>query len=246
MMKHPIWLALGLGLAVVLAALAPPLWQALSHRGAAAPATAAAEGAEGGSGPGRAGDDQLPWAVQALGNGRSRVFGLNLGQASLADVQRRFGDLLQLALVARLGEPATLEALVEPMAAGFVSGRLVLGFAAPPEQLARWRAHSPRSEPMAGGARRFALRPQDLAEAAGLPLSHLGFVPSVRLTEADVRQRFGAPAETRALADAGALLLYPERGLLVQVSPGSRGLLQYVAPAEFERRLRAPLAATTP
>lgn len=233
--KHPIWWALGLGLAVLAVALAPPLWHALSGQ----PPTPT--GVTGATVAGRAGDDQLPWAVQPLEGGRSRVFGLTLGQDRLAEVQARFADHLQLALVARLGEAPALEALVEPMAAGFVQGRLVLGFAGKPDQLARWHARSPRSEPMAGGARRFALHPDDLAEAGSLPLSHLGFVPSVRLSEADVRERFGPPTETKALAEGAAVMLYPERGLAVQVAPKSRGLLQYVAPSDFEQRLRAPL-----
>jgi hypothetical protein len=72
----------------------------------------------------------------------------------------------------------------------------------------------------------------------------LTFVPSVRLSEDDVRQRFGPPDQTIALPDQAVALLYPQRGLAITVQPGSRGLLQYVAPAQFDARLRPSLQTT--
>ncbi len=237
-MKHPILLALGAGLLVLLVAFAAPLWQMM--RGPGSAGAAAPQAAQG-----------LPWQVQALPDGLSQVFGLAPGRDSLAQAQARVGDGLQVALVARLGEVGALEALAEPYTAGFVSGRLVLAFDAPADALARWRAQAPRSEAMNDGVRRFALRPADLDEARSARLVGLSFVPSVRLSAADVRQRFGAPAEQRALDGGAVLLLYPAIGLSASVGPASRSVLQYVAPRDFEARLRPPPgrpagAASTP
>lgn len=228
-MKHPILLALAAGLLVLVAAFAAPLWQLL--HGPAAVAGASGAGAEQG----------LPWQVQALPEGLSRVFGLVPGVDTLAQAQARVGDGLQVALIARLGEVGTLEALADPFVAGFVSGRLVLAFEVPAEALARWRAQAARSQAMNDGVRRFALRPADLDEARRAPLVGISFVPVVRLTEADLRQRFGPPTEQRALDGGAAVLLYPALGLSASVGPASRGVLQYVAPRDFEARLRAPL-----
>ena len=230
-MKHPILLALAAGLLVLLAAFVAPLWQLLRGPapGAGAPAPAAPQG--------------LPWQVQALPDGLSQVFGLVPGRDSLAQVQVRVGDGLQVALIARLGEVGTLEALADPFVAGFVSGRLVLAFNPPADALARWRAQAPHSEAMSDGVRRFALRPADLDEARLAPLVGISFVPAVRLNESDLRQRFGPPAEQRALGGGVAVLLYPAVGLSASVGPGLRGVLQYVAPRDFEARLRAPLAS---
>ena len=232
-MKHPILLALGAGLLVLLVAFAMPLW----HMGRGGAALA----------PGSAGAEQgLPWKVRAAPDGTLRVFGLVLGHDTLADTQARIGDGLQVALVARLGEVGALEALADPFAAGFVSGRLVLAFEVPPQTLRRWREHAPRSEPMDDGVRRFELRVGDRDEAGRSALAGLSFVPAVRLTEADVRQRFGTPAAEVALAGGAKVLLYPAQGLAVTVGSASRGVLEYVVPRDFEARLRAPLAASAP
>ena len=229
-MKHPVLLALAAGLLVLVAAFAAPLWQ--TWRGpAAAPAPALATG--------------LPWQAQAGADGTLAVFGLVLGRDTLADAQTLLGDKLTVALVARLGEVGVLEALVDPYAAGFVSGRLVLAFAVPTPDLQRWRANAPRSQVMSDGLRRFDLLPADRAAARRARLAGLSFVPTVRLSDADVRQRFGPPASTQAVDAGTTVLRYPTIGMAATVGAASRGVLQYVAPRDFEARLGI-LAASAP
>lgn len=248
-MKKPWVLALAAGVIVLLVAFALPLWRMVSGGGGAA--AGAAEGASG-----------LPWQVRALQGadaGRAEVFGLVPGRDSLADAealmqgrpqdrlqgrpQDRPQDRLQVALVARLGEVGVLEALVEPYVAGFVAGRLVLAFEADAAQRARWRDQAGGSQAMEGGVRRFTLRPADHAQARGARLVGLSFLPTLRLSEADVRQRFGPPAELLAQPGGSQALLYPALGLVASVAEGQRGVLQYVAPMDFATRLRAPLVA---
>ena len=223
-MKHPIWLALGAGALVLLLAFVAPLL----HMG---------------RGDAPAPEQGLPWQAQAQADGTLQVFGLVLGRDTLADAQARLGDGLRVALVARLGEVGALEALADPFSAGFVSGRLVLAFDVPAATLQRWRAGASRSQPMDGGVRRFELLAADRDEARRAPIAGISFVPAVRLSEPDLRQRFGAPAASIAQPGGAQVLLYPERGLAATVATGSRGVLEYVAPGDFDRRLRAPLLA---
>jgi hypothetical protein len=234
-MQKPWVLALVAGLIVLLLALALPLWRMARGGGEPSASTAAASG--------------LPWQVtllRAADAGRAEVFGLVPGRDTLADAQAVLPDRLQVALVARLGEVGVLEALVEPYTAGFVAGRLVLAFEADALQLARWREQASGSQPMEGGVRRFTLRASDLDQARRARLVGLSFLPTVRLNEADVRQRFGAPAEVLAQPAGSQALLYPGLGLVASVASvanSQRGVLQYVAPSDFAQRLRAPLVA---
>lgn len=234
-MKKPWMLALAAGVIVLLLALALPLWRMATGAADAGGAAAAATG--------------LPWQVTLLQGadvGRSEVFGLVPGRDTLADAETLLQDRLQVALVARLGEVGVLEALVEPYVAGFVAGRLVLAFEADAGQLARWRDRAGGSQPMAGGVRRFTLRAVDHGEARRTRLVGLSFLPTVRLSEADVRQRFGPPAEVLVQPGGSQALLYPALGLVATVADGQRGVLQYVTPADFAQRLRAPLTAAAP
>ena len=147
-MKHPALLALVAGLIVLLAAFAAPLWQMCCGAGAAP-----------------AGTSGLPWQAHARGDGTLAAFGLALGRDTLADAQTLLGDHLTVALVARLGEVGALEALADPFAAGFVTGRLVLAFDVPAADLRRWRDSAPRSQVMTDGLRRFELPAADRAAA---------------------------------------------------------------------------------
>ncbi len=119
-MKHPFLLALGVGVAVIVAAFVPTLW----HMVAAPPAPAPVASTEGAG---------LPWQVQVQPDGSSRVMGLQLGTDTLAQARARAGESWQLALVARAGEVGALEALSEPFHAGFVSAR-------PAPAMRRWKA----------------------------------------------------------------------------------------------------------
>lgn len=231
-MQRPWVLALAAGVIVLLVALALPLLRMGGVGGGLA-------GDEGAAGTG------LPWQVSRLPEGRAQVFGLEPGRDTLAQVQTRLGDALHVAVVARLGESGALEALADPFVAGFISGRLVLAFDVPASQLDAWRAGAASSEPMEGGVRRFKLRADHQQQAAQARLVGLSFIPAVRLTEDDVRQRFGAPAETLSQPGGAQVLLYPEMGLSITVAPGQRGVLQYVAPGDFVDRLRAPLLAVS-
>jgi hypothetical protein len=177
----------------------------------------------------------LPWQVDVQADGTSRVMGLHLGTDTLAQARARTGDGLQVALVARLGEVGALEALAEPFNAGFVAGRLVLSFDVPAATLNRWRDGSTGSTPMDGGVRRFTLRAADQAEAEQALLTGLSFIPVARLSEADVRQRFGAPQTQRALEGGASLFGYGDRGLNATVIPGQRAVFQYVAPRDAAR-----------
>lgn len=228
-MKHPFLVALAAGLAVLLAAAAAVGWQ--MWRG---PASVA---------PGQI-ERGLPWQIDTLPDGHTRVFDLTPGMSTLAEVQRVQGDALQVALVAKLGEAGALEALVDPFRAGYVTGRLVLAFDAPADARTRWREGATGSEAMEGGVRRFALLPAHREQAGAAVLVGVSYVPSVQLTEGVVRERFGEPAARVVLGPQAQAWLYPERGLAVTIDAQGRDVLNYVAPAQFDTRLAQPLRAT--
>lgn len=113
LLQRPVVIALLAGAAVVVAALAAPLWH--WWRGAPLPA-AVAEG--------------LPWQLQRQG-AQVAVFGLQLPGSTLADAQRLWGDELQIGVMALRGEAGALEAYVERYERGGVGGRLLLATALP-------------------------------------------------------------------------------------------------------------------
>lgn len=217
--------ALIAGVLSLVAAFVPTAW----HMLAAPPGPPAAQAKE-------------PWRIDVGANGTSRVMGLQPGTDTLGSLQGRLGEAMHPAIVARSGEAGALEALVDPFSAGFVAGRLVLAFDAPADALERWRKGAAKADVMDTGVRRYTLSADSALEAASVRLAGATFVPALSLSADDVTQRFGAPAAVQAGGEGLQTWLYPDRGLAIALQPGRKVVLHYVAPTDFERRLRPVMA----
>lgn len=229
-MKTPFLIALAAGVLSLLIAFVPMLRHMIGAPPAAMHALPATD---------------APWQVQLPGPGQARVFGLSLPGSTLAQARQRWGDGLSLALMAERNGSVALEGYVERFEAGGVSGRLLLAFDAPAELLAGWRDRLPGT-PIASGGRRHALTQAAMDALAASALVGLSFIPAAQLDAQVLGARFGAPAERIASGDRLEHWLYPTLGLAVVLDAKGRDVLQYVAPADFERRLAAPLKRAAP
>lgn len=191
----------------------------------------------------------LPWQVTALPGGGSQVLGLRLsptlgapvsGGSTLGDVLQRWGDNVQVAIVATPNETGNLEAYVDPMQAGFISGKAIITAHLPPEVIQGMRERATKTAYMGGTTRKATLSSADLAEALKAPVTAVSFIPAANLDEEIILSRFGQP--TQRVRSNGHLehFLYPDKGLDLTLDSEGKELLQYVVPAEFER-LRQPL-----
>ena len=197
----------------------------------------------------------LPWEIAEQPGGAARLWGAQglvlSAQAehasTLADVQRLWPIETQVAIVAAPGEEGALEAFVDPAQLGFVAGKLVAATRLDAGTLKAMRERAIKVEFMDSTTRRYTLAPADLAVALRTPVSGISLIPQAQLDADTVLQRFGAPAQRiqRGEGDASVEhLLYPSKGLDVVVSAKGKELLQYVAPAQFER-LSQPLQAAS-
>ncbi len=230
-MKTPFLIALAAGIASLLIAFGPVLKHMLSPPAAGtqqAPTTAA------------------PWQVALPVAGQSRVFDLDLPGTTLSDTRRRWPEELKLALMADRDGAVVLEGYVERFEAGGVAGRLLLSFDTQAQAAAvtRWR-DSLRGTPIESGGRQHALSESASTELAGARLVGLSFIPAAQMDAALLTARFGVPAERVAGGTRLEHWLYPALGLAVALDRKGRDVLQYVAPADFERRLAAPLRAAS-
>jgi hypothetical protein len=203
------------------------------------------------SGP-EAGAAGLPWQVKADGAGQAEVFGLVPGRSTLAEVQQRFPDDLNVGLIVPNGQAPALEAFVDSFRAGFITGKLVLAFEADPGWAQRARERAPKNVVGEGGrSRRYTLAADDAETARRSVLVAMAFLPSARLDEPTVVQRFGGQAERHTGPAGETQLLYSALGVAVALPPttgegaDAKAVIQYVAPREFEARLRAPLQAAS-
>lgn len=187
----------------------------------------------------------LPWQIEILANGDSRVFGLELGHSTLDDARLRFGDDMKLGIVAAQGENGSLEAYFDTFTAGVILGKMILVATLDPDTLMRLRERAIQRKYMHDTTYRYFLDPDDLPQALQAPISAITFIPAANIDAETALKRFGTPQERLRTNDQIEHLLYPDRGLDLILDDHGKEVLQYVAPREFAR-LREPLRHEQP
>lgn len=192
--------------------------------------------------PARQAAEGLPWQIELLANGHSRVFGLSPGISTLDDARARLGPDAQIAMIIAKGETGSVEAYYETLTAGFVTGKMILTLETTIAQREEMLKRAIKADFMESTTRRITLADDDLLALSKARVSAIAFIPSANLTEDVVLQRFGTPAERIRSSEHTEHFLYPAKGLDLRLDAKGKELLQYVAPQEFTR-LRDPLLA---
>jgi hypothetical protein len=171
----------------------------------------------------------LPWQIDLLPGGNTRVFGITPGVTTLGEAMERLGNDLELAIIAAPREAGVLEAYYSHYSAGPITGSLILVMEVAPETLGEWRGRAFHD----GGTRRYRLHPDDLPIALLAPVRVITFSPGFSLDEEIVQSRFGTPVEVVEVTAQQKHLLYPDRGLDLVLDKEGKEVLQYLAPRAF-------------
>jgi hypothetical protein len=172
----------------------------------------------------------LPWQIDSLPGGETRVFGIVLGRTTLGEAIDLFGDDdMDLAILAAPRETGVLEAYFSQHSAGPITGKLILILDLAPDVLSSMRKRAYQD----GGTRRYHLHPDDLPIAYQAPVSIINFMPSFNLDEEIAETRFGTPVEIIQANPQQKHWLYPDKGLDVILNTDGKEVLQYLPPGEF-------------
>ncbi|KAB2927806.1 MAG: hypothetical protein F9K30_02910 [Dechloromonas sp.] len=196
------------------------------------------------SGDGSDPERNLPWQIEVDAQGGSKVFGLQPGLSTLADVKAALGNELEVAIIAQPNEVGMIEAYYSQVALGFVLAKMVLTLDLDQEAVNAMRERALKAKHMESTTRKITLHPDDLARLEQQRIKAFAVIPTVNLDEATVVQRFGQPEERIQVSEKRVHLLYPRQGLDIVVDGDGKELLQYVAPRDF-RLLRDPLMAAS-
>jgi hypothetical protein len=188
----------------------------------------------------RAAIENLPWQIETLADGGSKVFGLVLGHSTLGDARQRFGQDMQLAVVASPGESGALEAYYIHFTAGVLRGKMILVGMLDQAGVEQMRKRALKVEFMDSTTRKFVLHPDDLTLAYQTPIGSITFIADAHFDADTAVKRFGAPEVRIRSSETVEHFLYPQIGLDLQLDARGKEVLQYVAPRQFAR-LRDPL-----
>ena len=182
----------------------------------------------------------LPWQIEVLPDGSSKVFGVILGQTTLGEAAAQLGNDMELAVMVAKGEAGSLEMYYGQYRTGLLSAKLVLATDMDAASINSMRENAVEKDVLETGARKYLLSSDDHAKAFKAVIQTIACVPAVNLDHDIIIKRFGEADEVIQKNNGVTHYLYPARGLDVILNEDGKEVLQYVAPAEFSR-LREPL-----
>ncbi len=184
----------------------------------------------------------MPWQVELNSTGQPQVFGLTLGRSTVLDAINTFGEHPKIAVVASPGQDGVVEAYFDMVRIGILTGKLFVNVEASADSVRAMQGRATKEVPLATGAHRFDLVHSDWQAVQQQAIASLTFLPSLKLDEAMVLDRFGRPSERIRTEEPREHFLYPERGIDVSLDEKGKALIQYVLPSRFDA-LRQPLLA---
>lgn len=187
-------------------------------------------------------ESDLPWHITPLEGGTSRVLGLHLGDATLADAISRFGEAESIALFINAEGERSLEAYFGKLRLGPWEARVITRLYADDDLLDRLAANAVGRKGTRSGDTRLLPADDDKAALLGQGLSGITYIPAYGKLEADFfRERLGEPAAWRQEGEHAVSWFYPDLGLSLLIDTKGKEALEYVPPRDF----RIPPGAVT-
>ena len=175
-----------------------------------------------------------PCQVNILPDGRSRVFGVILGETLLKEVDVILNNTPKMALF-ELDKKLALEAYYKNVSLGGLIGSFIFTLDVSDKQLIKIKNEGHKQKRAENNGVRYELDKPASDKAKTLIVKNLIYVPTVQLDEEMIVKRFGTPAYKIKLKtkEIGWHYLYPEKGLDLIYKEEGKEVLQYVSPAKF-------------
>ena len=173
----------------------------------------------------------LPWQIDVLADGTTKVFGINIGSSRLSDAVKHLGDDMEVAIIAATDEVGKLEMYFRSYRIGLLSGKIILSTVTSEQNIKNWRDNAVKTDYVATGrAKKYFLSDEDMSTALEEVITGITFIPSVNLDEEVIQARFGVP-DKREVVDGEIHFNYLRKGLTIAYSEDAKEVLQYSVPA---------------
>jgi len=191
----------------------------------------------------RAGLRLYPWDLSRDAAGRTRVFGLSLGDSTLADARALLGEEGKVNLFVNPDGSHSVEVYFNNIYLSNIRADWILTLDLEADRLATMYDRGLRVSKTASGSRKVKMRPEDIETLSSESIRTLTYLPWKSLQPRDIEGNFGAPAE-RLTEDSGVVhWLYPNQGMDIARDADGGVVIQYLNPDDYAQAI-APLAPT--
>lgn len=177
----------------------------------------------------------LPWQVETLADGSSRVLGLHLGRSTLRQAIDKFGPYEELALFEGTDGVRSMEVWFGDVQFGPLKAKLGASLEVDQEDLRTLAKRAVDRKGSPTGDWKLFLKSDDRILQEDRRISGVTYIPAYGGLEADFfRQRLGEPAAWRELEEGGVQWFYPKKGISLLLDAKGKEVLEYVAPKHFQ------------
>ena len=173
-----------------------------------------------------------PWEVTVMPDNNVQVFGIHLGKTDYKTAQQALRVFGKTAIFTDPDNKATVEAYFDSVNLGGLSAKMVLNLDVDEDKIADMLERASAGKLQPSGAHQHELAEEDKQFLLSSPVAAITYIPSVRLDEEMIQERFGAPDSTNTgLPDdegnADIIWLYQKLNLTVIFSSNNKTLLIY-------------------
>ena len=176
-------------------------------------------------------DAPKPWEITIMPDNQIEVMGVHLGRTTYAEMQQMWREAGEVALFISENERITAEVFFESINLGGLSARVVANLQIDEDELNAMASRAASAKLQPSGARRYDPAFDDKQRFLAAPVTVITYIPSVRIDDEMVRNRFGEPNEIRPESTESLAQIwdYPAYGLTIRLHPEERPVLTYTA-----------------
>lgn len=180
----------------------------------------------------------LPWQIEITPVGNTRVFGIDVGATTIAQISQELKLPPQIALFRAPDGSYSLESYLGKIKLGPFQARVIFRLAASDELLSEFEANSKSREATPSGNYQLRLSNDDFDRALQLSVNELSYSPAVDTDAKLLEDLFGTPEQRITIDTNSTYWLYPERGLALLINATDKEVFHYVPPRNFNKVLK--------
>jgi len=179
--------------------------------------------------PSKQADAPMPWEVELMQDGNSKVFDIHLGTTTYGQAQQILRQYGKTAIFSQEGQESTVEAYFNSINMGGLSAKLILNLSASKEQINEMTSNALEARLQDSGAHKYTLNNNANEELVNATVTAITYIPSVKLDAEMVLHRFGQAERIEQLTDDETTEIwhYLSLGLTIQLNSQEKTILLY-------------------
>jgi hypothetical protein len=176
---------------------------------------------------------RLPWHIKLDASGTTKVFDLTLGQSTMGDALKIFGDDGKINIFVSPEKVTSIEAFFDHVVLSGLHADVILNLSLDPEKLNAMYLRGVRQSELDSGTKKVTISSADMATAENATIQQITYLPSANLESDVINKLFGKPDSIIKEESEVEHWLYPKMGLAIVLNPHGKEVFQYVKPARF-------------